>query len=59
MALFVAFVLICGIGISSSYIWGPDNTAEQMSEEFIDEIIEYQLNLPDGSVNIDLSPDSK
>lgn len=47
------------IGIVSDKYLGDDNPVEHVSEEIIDEIAEKELNLPQGSVNIDLSPSSK
>lgn len=48
-----------GIGFLSQVYLGPDNEIETFVEDTMDEAIEEGLNLPDGSVNIDLSPYSK
>lgn len=47
------------VGIASSRYLGPDNFIEQEAEQIIDKSIEYELHLPDGAVNIDLTPGSK
>lgn len=59
MMLVIAFIAVCGIGIGSSYFLGHDNRIEQISEEFVEEVIEYQLNLPENSLDIDFTPESK
>ncbi len=44
------------IGIVSDKYLGKDNIVEQSAEIVLDDIAEEELNLPKGSVNIDLSP---
>lgn len=47
------------IGMISDHYLGPDNALEEDMEVVIDDLLEDELHLPDGSVNIDLSPGSK
>lgn len=47
------------VGIFSDRYLGADNFIEQSAEVVLDDIAEKELNLPNGSVNIDLSPSSK
>lgn len=44
----IAFI----VGIASTYKWGPDNIAEEVAEV----VIEKELHLPEGSV--DLTPEN-
>jgi len=63
IAVVAAISLILGItivvGIISSKYFGDDNAIEQGAEIIIDEVFESGLQLPDGSVNIDLSPEMR
>lgn len=59
IAMTVVIVLCLIAGISSSIFWKRDNPIEEVAEEVIDVIAEKELNLPPGSVNIDLTPGDK
>lgn len=56
---YVSLLLIIAlVGFISSFFMGNDNSLEKAAENFIDQEIEGKLHLPDGSVNIDLTPDN-
>lgn len=59
IAMFVVIIVCAMVGITSAIFLGKDNPVEQTAEIVIDETIENSLNLPDGSINIDLTPDKK
>jgi len=57
MIMIAVGILCCVIGLVSSIYMGNDNPIEQTVEQLLDVEVEKILNLPDDSVNIDLSPD--
>jgi hypothetical protein len=61
MGLIIAFFVVCGIGIGSSYLIGPDNPLEEEMEEFAENILAVEIHMPDGSIEhgwLDLSPNT-
>lgn len=64
-ALGVSMLIVMGailvISLTAGYVsqiyFGPDNPVEQGAEQVADDVIEEALNLPDGSVKLDLSPE--
>lgn len=47
MGLIIAFVVVCGIGIGSSFFLGPDNPIEEEMEDIAEDMIEVVIQLPD------------
>jgi len=58
MALLIAFAIVCGIGIGSSYFMGPDNFIEEAAEEMAEDMIEIRIELPEETLHgkIDFTP---
>ncbi len=58
---YASFLLVPAIVLIVAYmsIWilGDDNPVEEVAEEVIEDTIEQKLNLPHGSIDIDLSKD--
>ena len=54
ITLGTALVLL-GIVFISRIWWGPNNTVETTVEGTMNDMIEYELHLPEGSVKLDLS----
>jgi hypothetical protein len=57
--MFLGILVIVGvIGISSAYFLGKDNAAEEAAEVIVEDIMEYQMELPPDALRgrIDLSP---
>lgn len=58
MIILVSALALCAIiGYGSSLYFGKDNPIEQTVEQLLDAEVENILNLPNDSVNIDLSPE--
>lgn len=55
MIIFSCVALAALIGLAASYFIGPDNAVEQVAEKVIDEVIEKELHLPEGSIDVDLN----
>ena len=54
--------IIVGLGIValvSAKFMGDDNPVEEVAEEIIEDTIESQFHIPDGTIKIDLTPGSK
>jgi len=57
MIILVSALALCAIiGYGSSLYFGKDNPIEQEAEQILDVEIEKLLDLPDKSINIDLTP---
>lgn len=64
MTILGAIILFCVVGaagIISSHYMGSDNPVEETAEAMLEEEVEDELHLPDGSMKgkIDLTPNSK
>lgn len=60
MILIIGFVLLCGVGIGSSYMLGHDNFVEEAIEEAVEDYIEIRIELPEETLHgtVDFSPSS-
>lgn len=47
------------IAFGSIFIFGPNNKLEDITEELADQTFEHFIDLPEGSINIDLTPNKK
>lgn len=59
MGMILGFIVVCGIGIGSSYFLGSDNPLEEKMEEIAEEMILVEIRAPDGEVSygwLDFSP---
>jgi hypothetical protein len=58
MTLIIAFIVVCGIGIGSSYFLGSDNPLEEMAEEAVEDMIEITIELPEETLHgtVDFTP---
>ena len=50
MTFIIAFLVVCTIGIGSIFILGPNNVVEKDAEVVAEDMIEYELHIPDGSI---------
>jgi hypothetical protein len=56
--IFIGTLILCSIiGYSSSLYFGKDNPIEQEAEDIIDMEIQRLMHLPDGSIDVDLTPE--
>lgn len=52
----IIFGVCVGVAVISDKFLGPDNVIEEDLENIADTAIEAELHLPQGSINIDMSP---
>lgn len=58
MLVYIGVCVLClAATIISVKYFGPDNPVEEVAEEVIEEVVEQSLNLPNDTLNIDLTPE--
>ena len=55
----IAIIIATVVGVFSFVSGNDDNPTEEAAEEVVESLVENALNLPDGTLNIDLSPGSE